>query len=62
MQKHFIDNKQTFDRLIQMIKEDKTVSWIYEESITPADALKPERKAQYLELMRKANIQDIFIE
>jgi hypothetical protein len=62
MQKHFIDNKQTFDRIIEMIKEDKSVSWISEQFISPADALTLERKAQYLDLMRKTNIQTIFIE
>jgi hypothetical protein len=62
MQKHFIENKETFDRLIEMIKEDKTVSWIGEQFIFPADSLKLERKAQYLDLMSKANIQHIFIE
>jgi len=61
MQKHFIDNKEIFDRLIQMVNEDKTVNSITKQFILPADSLKQERKVEYLGLMSKAGIQDIFV-
>lgn len=61
MQKHFIDNKEIFGRLIQMLQEDKTVNWISEQFILPEGSLKPERKGQYLGLMNKAGVRHISI-
>jgi hypothetical protein len=61
MQKHFIDNKEIFDKLIQMLQEDKSVNWISEQFILPEASLKPELKGQYLSLMSRAGVQYISI-